>query len=534
MLKTTRTIALKLRPDEGQVRDIEALFEANRQVINLALDRIHHHYERVQEKYREIEQVEGRCMECGNDNKVLVREGEEGRICSRCYRTKFSKYTLAPLLKPEIAEEVSVPRQSYIWEGIGVAHGIYMSYLKLKAQREREFEQLKDEIVSESDPDIFRLRGTYYNRSRAAREGRCAACGSVDGLHYVEDVDEDKIPEREKELLCINCFKLFLPVRHLKKQYKRLRPISFPDYRGNAVQIDKGLLGIADRRLFLSVGEKREEYGYYAGDKDDRPGRGWMRTHHFLDKIEREGQRKRAKLYKRDGSYYLAYPVSWRAEELFSDDIGIVVVGLDSICLVPIIDGRIRRSRFFSLGEVNKVKNHMYQKRKELGRKKLRWKIKELGNREERYVRTALHTLSRRVVDEAVELRLGHLVALNMKGVKRAKYKGLLSRRLGTWPVRELLADIEHKATLEGVVYHDRIVPGKGKDNKAKDNILAYPRHSRVICPGCGENYGSLLTTILRKESHFHCPKCGFEKNLSIIVAENILSLLRESGRVTS
>ncbi|AEB10838.1 RNA-guided endonuclease InsQ/TnpB family protein [Marinithermus hydrothermalis] len=164
----------------------------------------------------------------------------------------------------------------------------------------------------------------------------------------------------------------------------------------------------------------------------------------------------------------------------------------------------------FSGGRLKSVRLRYLQKRAEVrskldrpsertrGLKRL-WA--RLSGREARFVNSALHALTRRIVDLLEPgdiLALEHLTGLRGRTSKRGR-KGRHLHNL--WPYGRLRFLLEYKARLKGVrvVYVD-------------------PRHTSRECPRCGH----VSKVNRRSQALFRCEACGFQHNADWVASVNI------------
>jgi len=208
----------------------------------------------------------------------------------------------------------------------------------------------------------------------------------------------------------------------------------------------------------------------------------------------------------RDGELYLHIAVSVSEPKPSNPPQNIVGVDLGEIDLLVASNGvKIsgvesieRRKRFRTLRSI--------LQRKGTRAKKARTR---LSDKERRWARTYLHTVSRRFVDS---LPPNSLVVLeDLTGIReRCKRKGAEQRaQFHTWAFRQLQFMIAYKARLAG-----------------HQVVFVKPNYTSRTCPRCGHTSSSnRLSTRL-----FRCQQCGFQHNANFVASINIASRAVQAG----
>jgi putative transposase len=134
---------------------------------------------------------------------------------------------------------------------------------------------------------------------------------------------------------------------------------------------------------------------------------------------------------------------------------------------------------------------------------------KRLSEKERRWARTYLHTVSRRFVDS---LPTNSLVVLeDLNGIRnRCKRNGAEQRaQFHTWAFRQLQFMIAYKARLAG-----------------HQVVFVKSNYTSRTCPRCGHvSSSNRLSTRL-----FRCRKCGFQHNANFVAALNIANRAVQAG----
>jgi len=208
----------------------------------------------------------------------------------------------------------------------------------------------------------------------------------------------------------------------------------------------------------------------------------------------------------RDGELYLHIAVSVPVPEPSKPPQNIVGVDLGEIDLLVASNG-VKISGVESIERRKRFR----ARRSALQRKGTRAKKARtrLSDKERRWARTYLHTVSRRFVDS---LPPNSLVVLeDLTGIRDGcKRKGAEQRaQFHTWAFRQLQWMIAYKARLAG-----------------HQVVFVKPNYTSRTCPRCGHVCASnRLSTRL-----FRCQQCGFQHNANFVASINIASRAVQAG----
>lgn len=155
------------------------------------------------------------------------------------------------------------------------------------------------------------------------------------------------------------------------------------------------------------------------------------------------------------------------------------------------------RPKFYGK-ELRRVRDHFYNLRRVLQKKRAYKAVKRIGNHERRIVDSILHTISKRIVAEANKNN-SMIVIGDLKGI-RANDKGkVFNRKLNSFPFYRFAQFITYKASWLGIPVI--------KINEA---------YTSQICHNCRESG-------LRVGGRFFCTNCGHEYNADYNGAYNIM-----------
>jgi putative transposase len=212
----------------------------------------------------------------------------------------------------------------------------------------------------------------------------------------------------------------------------------------------------------------------------------------------------------RDGELYLHIVVSVPIPETSDPPQSVVGVDLGEIDLLVASHG-VRISGVESIERRKRFRT----RRRILQRKGTRAKKARtrLSDKERRWARTYLHTVSRRFVDS---LPPNSLVVLeDLSGIReRCKRRGAEQRaQFHTWAFRQLQWMIAYKARLAG-----------------HQVVFVKPAYTSRTCPRCGHvDSSNRLSTRL-----FRCQQCGFQHNANFVAALNIATRADRAGSVSA
>ncbi|KMP74376.1 transposase (plasmid) [Bacillus wiedmannii] len=179
---------------------------------------------------------------------------------------------------------------------------------------------------------------------------------------------------------------------------------------------------------------------------------------------------------------------------------GTKILGVDLGLKVPAVaitdDNKVR---FFGNGRLNKFMKRKFRSvRKKLGEAKKLNALRQLDNKEQRWMQDQDHKVSRVIVDFATDnnisvIRLEQLT--NIRQTARTSRKN--EKNLHTWSFHRLAQFIEYKATLVGIKVE-----------------YVNPSYTSQTCPKCSEKNKA-------QDRKYKC-QCGFEKHRDIVGAMNI------------
>jgi len=165
-----------------------------------------------------------------------------------------------------------------------------------------------------------------------------------------------------------------------------------------------------------------------------------------------------------------------------------VIMGVDLGLKIPAVavtnNGKIR---FFGNGRQNKYIRRKYKVlRQQLGKAKQLKKIKQIGDKEQRWMKDQDHKISRQIVNFAKEhhvsvIRLEKLT--NIRNTARTSRKN--EKNLHTWSFYRLSKYIEYKANLECIKV-EYVNPKYTSQKCPKCQTLNKANDRKYVCKCCG------------------------------------------------
>jgi len=215
-----------------------------------------------------------------------------------------------------------------------------------------------------------------------------------------------------------------------------------------------------------------------------------------------------AKLVYKHNKFYLHIPVTHEVPDIRNEDI-VNIVGIDrGIRFLATCYDSNRKTLFYSGAEVKAKRAHYFELRRELervGTSSARKRLKEIGRRENRWMRDFNHCLSKALTEHYPEGTL--FVLEDLSGI-RATTEKIKTRNHYinvSWPYYDFEWKLIYKASL-----------------KSQKVIKVDPAYTSQICPICGKQD----KTSRDKERHIYkCKGCGYSSNDDRIAAMNLHSM---------
>lgn len=204
---------------------------------------------------------------------------------------------------------------------------------------------------------------------------------------------------------------------------------------------------------------------------------------------------REAKIIKKDEEWYVYITVQKEVEERKPNSVLAIDMGIRNIATT--VNSNEPRPIFYGK-ELREVKGHFYNLRKKLQKKSAYGAVKKIGNHERRTTDSILHTISKKIVEEA-DKNNSVIVLGDLKGIRANRKGRSFNRRLNSFPFYRFTQFITYKASWLGIPVI--------KINEA---------YTSQLCHDCGEKG-------LRVGGRFSCKNCGHEYNADYNGAYNIM-----------
>jgi transposase, IS605 OrfB family, central region len=216
-------------------------------------------------------------------------------------------------------------------------------------------------------------------------------------------------------------------------------------------------------------------------------------------------------MVKRDGQWYAHFVLKKIVEVPDEPE---TVIGIDrgernlavAVAISKSNPNKPMKGQFWRGEEIKRIRGLYSHVRRNLQKKKLLKKVKELRGKECRKVNQQLHIIANQIIQYAKQFPNPVIVMEDLRGVRENfKKSKKLNKRFHSLPFRKLQTIIEYKALLEGIDV--RYLTKKETKNTSK------------TCHRCGH-----VAQVKGRE--FRCPNCGLVYNRDLNACINIAHAL--------
>jgi len=216
------------------------------------------------------------------------------------------------------------------------------------------------------------------------------------------------------------------------------------------------------------------------------------------------GQAKQgsALLVKRGRDWYIHLSLTVTVEQTAEPE---KIMGIDLGLIDLLVASANGQTLFFSGKQLVHVRRHYAKLRQKLQKAGAHEALKELGDKEHRWVTDTNHKISRAVIRFALFHKVTKIRLEDLTGVRWTRRQGKSQRRdpgrsLDRWAFHQLRELIEYKATLAGIEVE-----------------LVNPELTTLTCSRCGHEHKSRP-----KGRWFKCGRCRRAKHIDVNGADNI------------
>jgi IS605 OrfB family transposase len=290
--------------------------------------------------------------------------------------------------------------------------------------------------------------------------------------------------------LCIRAYsKAVEAMKSTVADWKQGESRPLPRFNEPSAVYDKRTLTIRDRSATLSTVNGRVEVEYVLGD--------YQRS--YLDDDEYERRMGTLHYREDDGAFYLHIVVMKEVEERDGNRVLGVDLNLKNVAVTS-------TGAFFDGGELLWGQNHYFRVRRSLqdkGTRSAKQTLRQVSGRETRFVLDRLHTISRRLVEEARSHNCSYIAVEDLTHIRDRMDNGndRIKRQMHNWAFRELQEMVEWKAAEYGIRVED-----------------VNPAFSSQTCSKCGHQ----SSTNRDSDGWFECNECSYELDGDYNAAKNI------------
>jgi putative transposase len=213
---------------------------------------------------------------------------------------------------------------------------------------------------------------------------------------------------------------------------------------------------------------------------------------------------KEAKLIREGEEWYVYITIEKEIQERRTESVLAIDMGIRNIATT--VNSSNPKPKFYGK-ELRAVRGHFFNLRRKLQKKKAYGAVKKIGEHERRIVDSILHTISKRIVEEADKTN-SVIVLGDLKGIRANDRGRSFNRRLNSFPFYKLAKFIEYKASWLGIPV-----------------IKVNEAYTSQRCHNCEERG-------LRVGGRFFCSNCKHEYNADYNGAYNIMK--RAMGYIIS
>ena len=218
----------------------------------------------------------------------------------------------------------------------------------------------------------------------------------------------------------------------------------------------------------------------------------------------------KASLFYKRGKWYFAVTIKIADKETTNSNIMGIDLGFRQLAVasVKIPQGKEINRQFFNGKQAGFIRKKYRSLRRKLGQSKKVKTIKNINDKEQRWMTDLNHKISRQLINLAVQEQVGIIIMENLENIRNtAKSLKRADRNLHNWTFYQLQQFIEYKAELAGI--------------KVK---YINPKHTSQRCSKCGE-----VKKANRKTNLYSC-QCGNHIHSDLNASRNIAHLGQQSA----
>ncbi|PTQ54198.1 MAG: Mobile element protein [Hydrogenibacillus schlegelii] len=221
----------------------------------------------------------------------------------------------------------------------------------------------------------------------------------------------------------------------------------------------------------------------------------------MLSRLGRDVKQGAAKLYEKRGRWYLALSVTLPVEEKAAGPVPGKVAGIDMGLRYLAVVNCEGETLFFHGNQAAYIRRRYHAFRKRMGKAKALKAIRQMKDKEARWMKDQDHKISRAIVDWCLARGVSTIRMEKLEGIRRRNTrKRDFGRSLHSWSFYRLQQFIAYKARLAGIRVE-----------------WVNPKDTSRTCPRCGH-----CAKENRNGIRFRCRKCGYEAHVDVVGAWNV------------
>jgi len=299
--------------------------------------------------------------------------------------------------------------------------------------------------------------------------------------------DETDLPAN----LCVRAYsKAVEAMKSTVADWKKGNSRPLPRFTEQSAVYDKRTLTIKDRSATLSTINGRVAVDYILGDFQKS----------YLD--DEDYEKRMGTLHYRDDedAFYLHIVIKKKVEERDGDKVLGVDLNLKNVAVTS-------TGSFYDGGELLWGQNHYFRVRRSLqhkGTRSAKQVLRRLSGRENRFVLNRLHTISRRIVEEAVAHDCSYIAVEGLTNIREgmSNRNDQVKRQMHNWAFRELQEMLAYKASEYGIGVEK--IP---------------PAFTSQTCSKCGHQSSTNRDS---ETGWFECNDCGYSVDGDYNASKNI------------
>ncbi|QOS13425.1 transposase [Haloferax sp. Atlit-6N] len=309
---------------------------------------------------------------------------------------------------------------------------------------------------------------------------------TIHGKVYHDLRDETDLPAN----LCVRAYsKAVEAMKSTVADWKKGNSRPLPRFNEPSAVYDKRTLTIKDRSATLSTINGRVAVDYVLGDYQKS----------YLDDDDYEKRMGTLHYREDEGVFYLHIVIKKDVRERDSDKVLGVDLNLKNVAVTS-------TGSFYDGGELLWGQNHYFRVRRSLqhkGTRSAKQVLRRLSGRENRFVLNRLHTISRRIGEEADSHGCSYIAVERLTHIRKrmSNRNDQVKRQMHNWAFRELQEMLAYKAAEYGIRVEQ--IP---------------PAFTSQTCSKCGHQ----SSTNRNSDGWFECNDCGYSVDGDYNASKNI------------